>query len=107
MPLVSSPDKSAGGKFETDFEDASDKLQDYQESVGIEVQERNNLLTMLHQCKTHHEKKTRELKDLLKVRTNLNPYTIIINSFSIFTDHAHTGLRQYLQSLAAGKATTA
>ena len=77
MSLVSSPDKSAGGKFENDFEDASNKLQDYQECIGIEVQERNNLLAMLQQCQTHHEKKSKELKDLLKVRTNLTPSPLL------------------------------
>lgn len=45
-------DKSAGGRVSAEFEDASQKLQDYCECLGIEVNERINILDMLKECKT-------------------------------------------------------
>lgn len=60
-------DKSSGGKFEAEFEDASKKLFDYHECLGIEVEERKNLMSMLEQCKRYQEEKNKELKSLRKV----------------------------------------
>ena len=60
-------DKSAGGKFQSEFEDASMRLQDYCESIGIEVSERKGLVGMLEQCNNYHLAKTKELRGLLSV----------------------------------------
>ena len=63
-------DKSSGGKFKSEFEDSSHKLQDFNECLGIEVNERKNLLEMLRQCRSYHTDKFVELQGLLKVRTH-------------------------------------
>lgn len=60
-------DKSSGGKFEADFEDASKKLMEYHECMGIEVDERKNLVSMLKQCNSYQAAKSKELKKLLEV----------------------------------------
>lgn len=43
-------DKSAGGRVSQQFEEASQRLQDYCECLGIEVNERINILDMLKEC---------------------------------------------------------
>ena len=47
-------DKSEGGRVSSEFDEASQKLQDYSECLGIEVNERINILDMLKDCYDYH-----------------------------------------------------
>ena len=60
-------DKSAGDEFKAEFEEASQKLQEFSECLNIEASERRNIVEMLHLCKTYQEEKMTELNSLLKV----------------------------------------
>ena len=46
-------DKSEGGRVSSEFDEASQKLQDYSECLGIEVNERINILDMLKECQDY------------------------------------------------------
>lgn len=89
LPLsLTLTDKSAGGKFKKEFEDASQRLQEYFECVGIEVTERENLLNMLGDCKKYHQERLTELEGLLKVvniSTNILLYLCIFLELSTIT----------------------
>ena len=61
-------DKSAGGRVSQEFEDASQKLQDYCECLGVEVNERINILDMLKECKKHCSWQLAEVERTLAVR---------------------------------------
>ena len=52
--LFSLLDKSEGGRVSSEFDEASQKLQDYSECLGIEVNERINILDMLKECDDYH-----------------------------------------------------
>ena len=60
-------DKSAGGKFSNEFEEASQKLQDYCECLGIEVNERINILEMLRECQKYLTLRLAEFQHTAKV----------------------------------------
>lgn len=64
-------DKSAGDKFKAEFEDASQKLQEFSQCLNIEASERRNIVEMLHLCKSYQEEKMTELNSLLKVGKNI------------------------------------
>ncbi len=60
-----------------EFEDASQKLQDYCECLGIEVNERINILDMLKECKTSYTYHYTETKHAASVRHTLtHPYNV-------------------------------
>ncbi len=61
-------DKSEGGKFSAEFEEASQKLQDFCECLGIEVNERINIVDMLEECKAFMTRQLSELQLTAKVR---------------------------------------
>ena len=61
-------DKSAGGKFSNEFEEASQKLQDYCECLGIEVNERINILDMLRECQRYLTLRLAEFQHTTKVQ---------------------------------------
>lgn len=48
-----STDKAEGGRVSSEFDEASQKLQDYSECLGIEVNERINILDMLKDCQDY------------------------------------------------------
>lgn len=60
-------DKSDGGKFSAEFEETSLKLQDYCECLGIEVNERVDLVAMLVECKAYMAQQLDELQKTTKV----------------------------------------
>lgn len=61
-------DKSEGGRVSLDFNDAYHKLQDYCECLGIEVNERINILDMLRNTKEFTTYKLNEFKRTVQVR---------------------------------------
>ncbi len=67
-----SADKSEGGRFSGEFEEASHKLQDYCECLGIEVNERINMVDMLTECKAYMSRQLAELQETAKV----GPHTV-------------------------------
>ena len=64
-------DKSAGGKFSNEFEEASQKLQDYCECLGIEVNERINILEMLRECQDYLNLRLSDFQNTTKVGMDL------------------------------------
>ena len=60
-------DKSDGGKFSAEFEEASQKLQDYCECLGVEVNERINIVSMLQEAKSHLSSQLAEFQRTAKV----------------------------------------
>lgn len=67
LPLT---DKSAGGRVSSEFNEASQKLQDYCECLGIEVNERINILDMLKECKVFTAYRLTELQKTAAVSFN-------------------------------------
>ena len=53
LSLSLPPDKSEGGRVSAEFDEASQKLQDYSECLGIEVNERINVLDILKDCEDY------------------------------------------------------
>jgi len=45
-----STDKSSGGRFSEEFEEASQKIQEYCGLLNIEVDERTSILEMILEC---------------------------------------------------------
>ena len=70
-------DKSAGGKVSQQFEEAAQKLQDYCECLGIEVNERINILDMLKECKVFTAYRISELERT----TTVSHVTYLTNSY--------------------------
>lgn len=64
---LSHSDKSEGDQFSLEFDEASQRLQDYCECLGIEVNERINLLNMLKGCRAHYTQLLSELLQAAKV----------------------------------------
>ena len=60
-------DKSAGGRFLEEFEETSLRLQDFCTCLGVEVNERSNIMTMLKECKVYHASKLAELQATAQV----------------------------------------
>lgn len=60
-------DKSAGGQFLSQFDESTHKLQEVVECVGIEVNERKNILDMLQDCSAYQLQNKENLQNLLKV----------------------------------------
>lgn len=52
--ILCSTDKAEGGRVSSEFDEASQRLQDYSECLGIEVNERINILDMLKDCQDYH-----------------------------------------------------
>lgn len=65
-----STDRSAGGKFQIEFDETSRKLQDYTECLSIEVTERKNLVDMLNGGNSYFNEKLTEVQSLFKVSSN-------------------------------------
>lgn len=61
-------DKSAGGRVSQEFEEACQRLQDYCECLGIEVNERINIVDMLKECKVFTTYRLAELERTVKVK---------------------------------------
>ncbi len=61
-------DKSAGGRVSQEFEEACQRLQDYCECLGIEVNERINIVDMLKECKVFTTYRLAELDRTVLVR---------------------------------------
>ena len=51
---LTSSDKSEGGRVSAEFDEACQRLQDFSECLGIEVNERINILDMLKDCDGYH-----------------------------------------------------
>ena len=60
-------DRSAGGRFQIEFDETSRKLQDFVECLGIEVTERKNVTDMLNDGKSYFSEKLIELQSLYNV----------------------------------------
>lgn len=63
----SPPDKADGGRVSTEIDDASQKLQDLCECLGVEVNERINVLDMLKHTKAFSSHKFNEFKRTVQV----------------------------------------
>ena len=60
-----STDKSEGGRVSGDFEDASQKLQEYCECLVIDVNERINVLDLLKECKAYQAHTLNEFQKMV------------------------------------------
>ena len=60
-------DKSAGDHFLSQFDESMHKLQEIVECVGIEVNERRNILDMLQECRIYQLQNKDSLQAVLTV----------------------------------------
>ena len=80
--LLAFLDKSEGSKFSLDFEEASLKLQDYCECLGIEVNERINIVDMLQSGKMYYAHCLTEFQRTAKVQYTpgkVHKHTLVCN----------------------------
>ena len=63
-------DKSAGGQVSLEFEEACQKLQDYCDCLGVEVNERINILNMMKESKTAFAYQHSELIETFSVSSH-------------------------------------
>ena len=68
-----STDKSDGGRVSMEISDATTKLQDYCECLGVEVNERINILDMLRDTKAFSTHKLNEFKRTMQVSRRQGP----------------------------------
>ena len=72
--LSSFADKSEGGQFGQEIDIATHNLEEYSDTLSVEMEKRVELLSAMLDCRTANDKKLTENKKMLAVNTYMHTY---------------------------------